>query len=109
MNPNQENQKPETQSDPSVINGRINQGKGAVKEFAGKVTHDSALRGEGKVDSLKGKAEVKAAEFKEKAKSGVAALGDAMERAGAKLTSKGHEKSGNAIRNLGDKIEHSLD
>lgn len=36
-------------------------------------------------------------------------VGDKIERAGDKLSDKGMPRAGNAVRNLGDKIEHSQD
>ena len=41
--------------DKDRIRGSAEQAKGKVKEVAGKVTGDSKLEGEGKVDQLKGK------------------------------------------------------
>ena len=41
--------------DKDRIKGSAEQGKGKVKEIAGKVTGDSKLEGEGKADQIKGK------------------------------------------------------
>jgi uncharacterized protein YjbJ (UPF0337 family) len=41
--------------DKDRIKGSAEQAKGKVKEFAGKVTGDAKLEGEGKADQVKGK------------------------------------------------------
>lgn len=43
--------------DKDRIKGMADQAKGAVKDAAGKVTGDTKLQAEGKVDKLKGKVE----------------------------------------------------
>lgn len=94
---------------PSKANGVKNQFNGAIKKVAGNVTDDESLRAEGEADSFKGEAEVKASKLKDKAKGAVKAAGDLIEKAGDKLALKGHTKVGMKVRNLGDKLEHSLD
>lgn len=47
--------------------------------------------------------------FEQKKESVSHKVGDAIERAGQKISNAGAEKVGNAIYNAGDKIEHMND
>lgn len=105
MNNNNINQNKE----PSKFNGNINQAAGTVKEAAGKVLNNDKLRAEGAVQNADGRTEKTMADIKEKVKAGVQVAGDAIERAGDKITQAGFEKVGAAVRKAGDKLEHSAD
>lgn len=53
------------------VKGAANQVKGAVKEAYGKVANDPAARVGGKIDQLKGKAQVAVGDVKDSLKDGV--------------------------------------
>ncbi len=57
--------------DKDRIAGAAKQAKGAVKDMAGKTTGDSKLRGEGKADKAKGKAQSTAGGIKDKVRDTV--------------------------------------
>ena len=89
---------------PNKFDGTVDQVKGAIKIGAGKLTGNTELQNSGKIDSVSGKAETKLADLKEKAKSAVHQVGDAIEHVGEKLTEKGFPKAGEAVRKVGDKL-----
>jgi uncharacterized protein YjbJ (UPF0337 family) len=102
MNNNQNNQ-------PTKLNGNLNQAAGTVKETAGKILNNGKMQGEGANQAAAGRAEKTMAGIKESVKTGVHVAGDAVERIGDKVAQAGFDKAGKAIRNAGDKLEHSAD
>lgn len=106
---NTSNSNPNAKPEASKLNGTLNQAAGNVKDAAGKILNNKQMQTEGKVQAVDGKTEKTIANLKEAAKTGAHVAGDAIERVGDKLAQAGMEKLGAAVRNAGDKIEHSVD
>src|SRR5262245_16368844 len=91
------------------VKGTFNSAAGKTKDVAGRMLKDRDLQAEGKFQNVKGKAQKASGSLKEKIQDASYKAGDKIEHAGRDAQLKGYTKTGKALENLGEKIEHMHD